>query len=496
MKYGLSEKQLSEIVTFISPYSEIEEAVLFGSRAIDTYKEASDVDIALKGDRVTASLAAKLKFEIEEDTYLPFFFDFVAYPTITNEALKGHIDTQGIVIYRKGWRECRLGEVAEIYDGPHATPSKTESGVIFLGISNLNKGRIDTSQFEYVSEEDFVKWTKRITPRENDILFSYETRLGEVAIVPQGFRCCLGRRMGLLRPKFDIVDPKFLLYYYIGPLFQAVIRERTVFGTTVDRLPLVDMPKFPIFLPQLSEQKAIASVLSSLDNKIDLLYRQNKTLEAMAETLFRQWFVEKADEGWEEKIITELFEIRDGTHDSPKPNQTGKHLVTSKHILENKLDFETANLISDGDFENINKRSKVDTNDILFSMIGTLGLIHLEQSTEINYAIKNIGLFKTSQNPKWIYYTFLWLKSSLGQDFIHEYRSGSTQEYISLGSLRSIVFNVPSKDILESFNAIVGPLFDRKQNNCKQIQTLEKLRDTLLPKLMSGELRVELEEIV
>ncbi|MGK5091897.1 restriction endonuclease subunit S [Deltaproteobacteria bacterium TL4] len=131
-------------------------------------------------------------------------------------------------------------------------------------------------------------------PKENDILFSYETRLGEASIVPKGFRCCLGRRMGLLRIKFDHVEPKFLLYYYLVPQFQTIIRERTVFGTTVDRIPLIDMPRFPIFLPPLPEQRAIASVLSSLDDKIDLLHRQNKTLEAMAETLFRQWFVEEA----------------------------------------------------------------------------------------------------------------------------------------------------------------------------------------------------------
>ena len=101
MKYGLSEAQLQEIITFIGQYPEVEAAVLFGSRAIDTYKEASDVDIALKGPGVTASLAARLKFDIEEDTYLPYFFDFVAYPTITREALKAHIDGKGVCIYRK-----------------------------------------------------------------------------------------------------------------------------------------------------------------------------------------------------------------------------------------------------------------------------------------------------------------------------------------------------------------------------------------------------------
>lgn len=101
MKFGLSEKQLMEIVNKLAEIPDIEEAVLFGSRAIGTYKEASDIDIALKGPAVKAALAAKMKFVFEEDTYLPFFFDFLAYPTITNEKLKEHIDTLGVVVYKK-----------------------------------------------------------------------------------------------------------------------------------------------------------------------------------------------------------------------------------------------------------------------------------------------------------------------------------------------------------------------------------------------------------
>ncbi|MGB7085645.1 MAG: nucleotidyltransferase domain-containing protein [Phormidesmis sp.] len=99
MRYGLSAQQLQEIVSFIARYERVESAILFGSRAMGNYKMASDVDIALKGKGVSATLAARLKFDIEEDTYLPFFFDFVAYPTITNEALRKHIDRKGALIY-------------------------------------------------------------------------------------------------------------------------------------------------------------------------------------------------------------------------------------------------------------------------------------------------------------------------------------------------------------------------------------------------------------
>jgi predicted nucleotidyltransferase len=101
MRYGLTEKQITEITDFIARYPQVEKAALFGSRAIGSYKPASDVDIALFGSQVNAALGAVIKYDIEEDTYLPFFFDIVAYPKITNAALREHIDSKGIVLYER-----------------------------------------------------------------------------------------------------------------------------------------------------------------------------------------------------------------------------------------------------------------------------------------------------------------------------------------------------------------------------------------------------------
>jgi len=288
-------------------------------------------------------------------------------------------------------------------------------------------------------------------------------------------------------------DSKFLYYLLCDPSFT----EYTVLTSKGAKMPRGDKDaifSYPVLLPSLKEQKAIASLLSSLDEKIDLLHRQNKTLESMSETLFRQYFIEEAQEDWEDCNITDLFEIRDGTHASPKQSLSGYPLVTSKHIGSGIIDFNNTYLISEEDYSSINKRSKVEKFDILFSMIGTLGSTHIELSDEINYAIKNVGLLKTSQNHDWKIYTYLWLLSSEGKDFIHATKSGSTQEYISLGSLRSIVFNKPDNNTLRKFNKIAEIHFDKIHENNKQIRTLEKLRNTLLPKLMSGEVRVEYAE--
>ena len=134
--------------------------------------------------------------------------------------------------------ETTVGEVCQVFDGPHATPTRLDSGPVFLGITSLNKGRIDLAASDHISEEDFAKWTRRVTPKAGDVVFSYETKLGEAAIIPEGLRCCLGRRMGLMRPNPQKLDSRFLLYYYLGPEFQDVIRERTIHGSTVERIAL------------------------------------------------------------------------------------------------------------------------------------------------------------------------------------------------------------------------------------------------------------------
>lgn len=280
---------------------------------------------------------------------------------------------------------------------------------------------------------------------------------------------------------------ELFLYYFLKNIDFSSFNT----GSAVPSLNRNHIHEYEIQLPPLPEQKAIASVLSSLDDKIDLLHQQNQTLEALAETLFRQWFIEEVKEDWEELRIVDLFGVKDGTHDSPKQKEFGKKLITSKHLFNFYIDLNSAYFISEEDYYNINKRSKVERGDILFSMIGTIGNIYLEDSENIDYAIKNIGLFKTSQNLNWKYFTYLWLKSNLGRDFIFENISGSTQEYISLGSLRSINFKVPNIETVILFNTKVKTLFDKLYINQQQIQTLTQLRNTLLPKLMSGEVRVK-----
>ena len=166
--------------------------------------------------------------------------------------------------------EMTFGDLGELFDGPHATPTRTPEGPYFLNISSLIDGRLDLDQSDHVSEVDFAKWTRRVTPKAEDLLFSYETRLGDVALMPPSVEACLGRRMALLRPNRAVVEPAFLLYFYLSPVFQDLIATHTIHGATVNRIGLSTMPAWPIAIPSLLEQRAIAEVLGALDEKISI----------------------------------------------------------------------------------------------------------------------------------------------------------------------------------------------------------------------------------
>ena len=170
-----------------------------------------------------------------------------------------------------GWEEMHttIGGISEVYDGPHATPKKTEVGPVFLGIGSLCKGQLDLTKSAHLSEEQFIKWTKRITPKAGDVVFSYETRLGEAAIIPPDLICCLGRRMGLLRAKEGKVIPEILLLCYLSEQFQELITSRVVHGSTVDRIPLKDLPNFPISVPPYSVQTALCSYMVNARSMIN-----------------------------------------------------------------------------------------------------------------------------------------------------------------------------------------------------------------------------------
>lgn len=186
-------------------------------------------------------------------------------------------------------------------------------------------------------------------------------------------------------------------------------------------------------------------------------------------------------EDWEVKPAEEFCpRVTDGTHYSPKPQSNGKYLITSRHLKDGRLDFENAYYISEEDFTEVNRRSKVDQWDVIFSMIGTIGETYLEKSNVLNYAIKNVGLFKSGGNRsigKWIFY---YMKSNFAKEYIHRNKAGTTQEYMTLESLRQFPILSPIHTIeMKNIVHILDSLQDKIELNHQMNKTLEAIGQAL-----------------
>ena len=159
--------------------------------------------------------------------------------------------------------------------------------------------------------------------------------------------------------------------------------------------------------------------------------------------------------------------VTDGTHDSPKAKESGHYLITSKHLSSQSIDFATANKISDDDYQKIIKRSPVEQWDILFSMIGTIGITYLERNKNIDYACKNMGIFKLNGDMDKAYWLYYYLQSPQAKEYIMGHLRGTTQQYLPLGSLRDFPVQVTSKEICNKIVSILRSIDDKIELNQK-----------------------------
>lgn len=202
-----------------------------------------------------------------------------------------------------GVEATNIGAIADVFDGPHATPKKTESGPWFLSISSLCNGRLVLEESAHLADPDFEKWTRRVTPTAGDVLFSYETRLGEAALMPTGVRACLGRRMALMRSRG--VGPRTLLQAFLSSSFQETIKQYSVHGATVDRILLSEFPSWQISLP-IHESQQLECALRRLDEVAEQRERENETLIQIRETLLPKLMSGEVRVRDAEKVVEEV----------------------------------------------------------------------------------------------------------------------------------------------------------------------------------------------
>lgn len=402
-----------------------------------------------------------------------------------------------------------IGEIADIFDGPHATPKKIKKGAYFLSISSLDRGRLDLSKSAFVSENDFRKWTKRVTPKKGDLLFSYETRLGEAALMPDGIRACLGRRMGLLRPKINKVIPEYLLYAYLSPYFQQVIASNTITGATVDRIALNEMASFEIRIPSLKEQKKVAGLLQAIDAKIELNNRINAELEAMAKTLYDYWFVQfdfpdengkpykssggkmvynetlkrEIPEGWTVNHLFDAVDVQYGFPFSTKQftdEVTDIPVVRIRDILDNTISLYSSEITDD--------KYRLQPNDLLIGMDGNFHMNFWDKDgAYLNQRCVRLRAPKSSRISNFQIYFELMPFIKLRERVV----SRTTVGHLSDKDFKSLYLLSPSENSSFNSKGLFDKTLDKIITNRLEIQQLTQLRDWLLPMLMNGQVTVK-----
>lgn len=383
----------------------------------------------------------------------------------------------------------RFGDLGELFDGPHATPRRIDEGPYFLNISSLQAGRLNLEVSDHVSEDDFVRWTRRVTPRADDLLFSYETRLGEAALMPGGVEACLGRRMALLRPDLNVVNPRFLLYYYLSPQFQALIDTHTIPGATVHRIGLATMPDWPVDIPDLVEQERIADVLGALDDKIAANERVSSLVAGYLRAEFTSMDVMLPEGCLGTAQLSDVVELNPRTQ-----------LVASTDaapFLEMKNLPDSAMTVSEWGERIPKGGARFVDGDTLVARItpclenGKTGLVDfLGEGVVGTGSTEYIVMRPKSGVPAAFAYCI-----AVDEDFrafaIRHMIGTSGRQRVAAADLAHFQINLPGASQLDQFGAMSAPLLRRLKGAVDESRVLGRTRDELLPLLMSGKLTVK-----
>lgn len=363
----------------------------------------------------------------------------------------------------------------------------TESGINFIKSESVSyDGRIDKSSFAFISPETHEK-LKRSQLEKNDILFSMAgIFLGKNAVVKEDLLPAnTNQALAIIRVDQKRINPIYLHYFFRQ---KAIIEYvNNISGQSAQpNINMEEIGDIELDLPSINQQNVICEVLSSLDDKIDLLHRNNKTLEEMAETLFRQWFVEGAKEDWEVGVLGDLVTVKRGG--SPRPIQdylsdSGLRWLKISDVtsIGSPFIFEIKEHIKP---EGINKTVFLKEGSLVVSNSATPG-------------IPKILSVDTCIHDGWLYFP----ESKLSKEFLYLFFLRIKEELVSLGNgsiftnlktdiVKSFPLVKPDEDTLGRFDGLIKPLFSKMYSNSVQLKQLINLRDSLLPKLMSGQIKV------
>lgn len=454
----------------------------FGSRANWQAKRASDLDLAIDANDALKRNIGNLEEELSLSD-LPYKVDIVNLNSISDSFRKAIMPDLVPILW--DWKEIKISEIVEVIGGgtPKTSVKEYWNGDIpWLSVADFNSGK----KYVYNAEKHITtlalnKSSTNILAK-GDIIISARGTVGVVAMLATTMtfnQSCYGIRAN--QKSFN-----GYIYYLLKDAVHHL--QRISHGGVFNTITRDTFKEIKISLPPISEQKAIASVLSSIDDKIDLLHRQNNTLESIAETIFRQWFIEEANDSWEKKSLKKIANYLNGLacQKYPPKNDFDKLPVLKIKDLKNGLSKDL-----DWSTSDVKKEYIVQKGDIIFSWSGSL----LVKIWDGETCVLNQHLFKVTSDQYHKWFIYLWTNYHLAKFIAIAESKATTMGHIKKADLDDAIIILPSDTEIKHMDKIMIPIIDKIIVNNTQIKTLESLRNILLPKLISGDIRVEYEEV-
>ena len=379
------------------------------------------------------------------------------------------------------WNERKLSDIATMIDYRGKTPQKSTSGIPLITAKIVKNGTILPAN-EFIAENQYASWMTRGYPCVGDVVMTTEAPLGEVAQLRDA-HVALAQRIITIRGKKDVLDNGYLKYFLQSAEGQGRLRARET-GTTVTGIKAAELRELMIPLPDIVQQCKISKVLLDLDEKIYNLTQENHNLEEQAKAIFKSWFVDfepfngKMPKSWLAKTLADVSKIGAG---GDKP-----HCVSEIQTPEFQYPIYSNGLANDGLYGYASS-AKIYEESITVSARGTIGFVCLRQEPYVPI----VRLITLIPNTCFVSakYLYLYLKG------INISGTGTTQQQLTVPDFQKTSIMVPDNDTMKRFTICADSIFEQIKHNAKEMRTLAQLRDTLLPKLMSGEIDVSEVEV-
>lgn len=421
------------------------------------------------------------------------------------------------------WQKVSLKNAGvTLIDCDHSTPPSADIGYPYIAIPQIKNGHIQLDGVRKISPEHYAEWTRKLKPQANDVIVVRRCNSGDSAWVPRGLECAIGQNLVVLRSDGKYVIPEFLRWLVSGPDWWEQVRKFINVGAVFDSLKCREIPHFELTIPPMDAQKEITTLLTALDDRITLLRETNATLEAIAQAMFKSWFVdfdpvrakmegrtpEGMDEttaalfpdsfeeselglvpkGWKVGKVADIGEVICGK--TPPTSESANYgddvpfiTIPDMHNLL-AITFTSRSLSTLG--ANTQKKKTLPAGSICVSCIATAGLVvRVTTPSQTNQQINSVVPFAS-----WGKSFPLFTLRRIGDAVRAGGSGGSVFHNLNKSGFEQLKVTFPSEHLALAFGEIIEPVIETIIANQHQAQTLATLRDTLLPRLISGQLRL------